>query len=119
LTIVPSINAILEAKIVAASIHGPAFAVHGAPALPDVIDISSHGVFTNVLKGKFATPGRPIQIREFPLALKIAGTQPGPGALSCAQRQIETNILIARESNVADVELTEFGGGGGHRKQQR
>jgi len=45
LTMVPSINAILEAKIVAASIHGPAFAVHGALAVPDVIDISSHGVF--------------------------------------------------------------------------
>jgi len=53
---VPSINAILEAKIVAASIHGPAFAVHGALAVPDVIDISSHGVFMKVLKGKFATP---------------------------------------------------------------
>jgi hypothetical protein len=99
LTIVPSINAILEAKIVAASIHGPAFAAHGAPAVPDVIDISSHGVFMKVLKGKFATPGRPIQIREFPLARKIAGTQPGPGALSSAQRQIETNILIGRDSN--------------------
>jgi len=41
----------LEAKIVAASIHGPAFAVHDAPALPDVIDISSHGVFMKVLHG--------------------------------------------------------------------
>jgi hypothetical protein len=58
--------------MVAASIHGPTFAVHGAPALPDVIDISSHGVFMKVLKGKFAIPGRPIQIREFPLARKIA-----------------------------------------------
>jgi hypothetical protein len=78
LTIVPSINAILEAKIVAASIHGPAFAEHGPPAVPDVIDISSHGVFMKVLPGKFAIPGRPRQIREFPLARKIAGTQTGP-----------------------------------------
>jgi hypothetical protein len=99
---VPSINAILEAKIVAASIHGPAFAVHGAPAVPDLIDISSLGVFMKALKGKFTTPGRPIQIREFPLARKIAGSQPGPGALSCAQRQIETNLLIGRDSNVGD-----------------
>jgi hypothetical protein len=50
---VPSINAILEAKIVAASIHGPAFAVHGAPAVPGVIDTASHGVFMKVLKGKY------------------------------------------------------------------
>jgi hypothetical protein len=71
--------------------------------VPDVIDIPSHGVFMKVLKGKFAIPGRPIQIRGFPLARKIAGTQPGPGALSCAQRQIKTNILIGRDSNAQDV----------------
>jgi hypothetical protein len=62
-----------------------------------------------VLKGKFAIPGRPMQIREFPLARRIAGTQPGPGALSCAQRQIATNILIGTDSNAGDVELTKFG----------
>src|ERR1700692_1096527 len=59
------------------------------------------------------SPEGQIQIREFPLARKIADTQPGPGALSCAQRQIETNILIATDSNAGDVELTEFAGGAG------
>jgi hypothetical protein len=58
-----------------------------------------------VLKGKFTIPGRPIQIREFPLARKIAGTQLGPGALSRAQQQIETNMLILRNSNAGDVEI--------------
>ena len=57
-----------------------------------------------VLKGKFNTPGRPIQIREFPLAGNIAGTQPGPGALSRAERQSEKingNIQAFHVANIA------------------
>jgi hypothetical protein len=69
----------LEAKIVAASIHGPAFAVHGAPAVPGVIDISSHGVFMKVLTGKFAIKGRPIQIREIPAGAQNRWHSAWPG----------------------------------------
>jgi hypothetical protein len=43
LTAVPSINAMLEPKIVAARIHGPEALEHGATAAPERIRTSSQG----------------------------------------------------------------------------
>jgi len=50
---------------------------YGAPALPDCHRYFIAWCFMKVLHGKFAIAGRLLQIREFPLARKIAGTQPG------------------------------------------
>src|ERR1700720_4372541 len=44
LTTVLSMKAILEARIVAVRIHGPASGLHGAAALPDRMGVPSQGV---------------------------------------------------------------------------
>src|SRR5262245_7405428 len=48
LTIVLSMNAMLEARMVAARIHGCAALAQGAPSLPERRTTSSQGVFTHL-----------------------------------------------------------------------
>jgi hypothetical protein len=60
LTTVPSIKAMLEPRMVAASTQGPAFALHGAPAFRDRMTPSSHGGFMETVDARafrgFAAP---------------------------------------------------------------
>src|SRR5581483_4531583 len=103
LTTVPSMNAMLEPRIVAASTHGRDFSTQGAAKAPARITASSHGCFISNLDayGEFACSVTHLAKMSFPVRAGSMTTRARP---SCIAESI--NITCIDHTLGLLVELT-------------